>query len=74
MIKMLYIMTYHISSYQILAPKQMQEEKDVKKAAAVCLEVIGLDAELYRLGNTKARTVVPNPYRTDQILDALTVQ
>lgn len=43
-------------SYQILAPAQMQAEKDVKKAAAVCLEVIGLDQELYRLGHTKART------------------
>lgn len=43
------------SSYQILAPAQMQAEKDVKKAAGVCLEVIGLDQELYRLGHTKAR-------------------
>jgi hypothetical protein len=35
----------------------MQAEKDVKKAAAVCLEVIKLDTELYRLGHTKARII-----------------
>lgn len=41
------------NSYQILAPAQMQAEKDVKKAAAVCLEIIKLDPENYRLGHTK---------------------
>lgn len=51
------------SSYQILAPAQMQQEKDVKKAAGVCLEVVGLDAELYRLGNTKARWSFPFLFR-----------
>lgn len=38
----------------------MQAEKDVKKAAGVCLEVIGLDQELYRLGHTKARNSYPH--------------
>lgn len=31
----------------------MQAEKDVKKAAGVCLDVIKLDTESYRLGHTK---------------------
>lgn len=34
----------------------MQAEKDIKKAAAVCLETVALDPEMYRLGHTKART------------------
>lgn len=42
-------------SYQILAPAAMQAEKDIKKAAGVCLEKVALDPELYRLGHTKAR-------------------
>lgn len=33
----------------------MQQEKDIKKAAAGCLEKTGLDPEMYRLGHTKAR-------------------
>ena len=45
----------HVFSYQILAPAIMQSEKDVKKAAGACLEITGLDPEMYRLGHTKAR-------------------
>lgn len=38
-------------------------EKDGKKCAGICLETTGLDAELYRLGHTKARQIFqkPNP-------------
>nr|XP_045582187.1 myosin heavy chain, muscle-like isoform X2 [Procambarus clarkii] len=39
--------------YKILASKEMSEIKDDKKAAKVCFDKSGLDAELYRLGNTK---------------------
>lgn len=31
----------------------MQEEKDVKLAAGLCLEAVQLDPENYRLGHTK---------------------
>lgn len=34
----------------------MQAEKDLKKAAGICLESTGLDPDFYRLGHTKART------------------
>lgn len=43
------------TSYLILAPAQMAAEKDLKKAAEVCLDVTKLDPEMYRLGHTKAR-------------------
>ncbi len=43
-----------ISSYKILAPKAVEGIADPKKVCLVVLEQIGLDAELYRLGNTKA--------------------
>lgn len=36
----------------------MQAEKDLKKAAEACLDTVALDAELYRLGHTKARTIL----------------
>ncbi|XP_071512368.1 myosin heavy chain, muscle-like [Panulirus ornatus] len=39
--------------YKILAPRDMAEQKDDKSAAKVCFEKSGLDAEMYRLGNTK---------------------
>lgn len=45
------------SSYKILAPKAVEELKDAKdpkKIAQVVLDAVGLDAESYRLGNTKA--------------------
>lgn len=45
-----------VSSYLILAPALMQAEKDLKKAAGLCLDVTKLDPEMYRLGHTKART------------------
>ena len=35
----------------------MQAEKDIKKAAGVCLEAVALDPEMYRLGHTKARNI-----------------
>lgn len=37
----------------ILASKPMTEAGDPKAAAKVCLEVIELDKEKYRLGHTK---------------------
>lgn len=45
------------SSYKILAPKAVEELKDAKdpkKIAQVVLDAVNLDAESYRLGNTKA--------------------
>lgn len=39
----------------ILAPAVMTAEKLPKNAATKCLEAVGLDADLYRIGNTKAR-------------------
>lgn len=39
----------------ILAPAAMVAEKLAKNAAAKCLESVGLDADLYRIGHTKAR-------------------
>ena len=41
-------------SYKILNPKAVEGEKDPQKCAQVILDAIGLEAELYRLGNTKA--------------------
>lgn len=39
----------------ILAPAVMAAEKQPKKAAEKCLESVGLDPDLYRIGHTKAR-------------------
>lgn len=50
-----------VSSYLILAPAQMAAEKDIKKAAEICLEVTKLDPEMYRLGNTKASKLIHYP-------------
>jgi hypothetical protein len=47
---------HRVFSYLILAPAAMQNEKDIKKAAGICLETVALDPEMYRLGHTKART------------------
>lgn len=49
-------MLYHVFSYLILAPAKMAAEKDIKKAAGVCLDHVSLDPEMYRLGHTKAST------------------
>lgn len=38
----------------ILDPAQMTKEKDPKKAAGKCLESVGLDPDMYRIGHTKA--------------------
>lgn len=38
----------------ILDPAQMAKEKDPKKAAGKCLESVGLDPDMYRIGHTKA--------------------
>lgn len=43
----------------ILAPATMAAEKEAKEAARKCLEEIGLDAESYRIGHTKARENAP---------------
>lgn len=39
----------------ILAPAIMTAEKSPKNAAAKCLESVGLDPDMYRIGHTKAR-------------------
>lgn len=39
--------------YMILAPALMAAEKQPKNAAAKCLESIGLDPDMYRIGHTK---------------------
>lgn len=39
----------------ILAPAIMTAEKQAKNAAAKCLEAVGLDPDMYRIGHTKAR-------------------
>lgn len=41
-------------SYKILNPKGVDQVKDPKKIAECILDAVHLDAELYRLGNTKA--------------------
>ena len=40
----------------ILAPNEMKAETNEQKSCKVCLEVINLDPELYRIGHTKARS------------------
>ncbi|KAI4456287.1 myosin heavy chain non-muscle [Holotrichia oblita] len=42
------------ASYKILNPGPVSKEKDPQKAAAIILDAAALDAELYRLGHTKA--------------------
>ncbi|XP_059220754.1 myosin heavy chain, muscle isoform X6 [Stomoxys calcitrans] len=39
--------------YMILAPAIMASEKSPKNAAAKCLESVGLDSDMYRIGHTK---------------------
>ncbi|XP_017461550.1 PREDICTED: myosin heavy chain, muscle isoform X10 [Rhagoletis zephyria] len=39
--------------YMILAPAIMVAEKQPKNAAAKCLEAVGLDPDMYRIGHTK---------------------
>lgn len=51
-------LTYHVTSYSILAPAKMNSEKDLKKAAEACLDSVSLDPELFRLGHTKARMIL----------------
>lgn len=41
-------------SYKILNPTPVSKEKDPQKAAQLILDAAALDAELYRLGHTKA--------------------
>jgi hypothetical protein len=43
------------SRYKILAPAAVDKAKEPKDAAAAVLESTGLDADMYRLGHTKAR-------------------
>ena len=42
----------------ILAPNEMKAEPNEQKSAKVCLEVIQLDPELYKIGHTKARSKI----------------
>ncbi|XP_055547296.1 myosin heavy chain, muscle isoform X11 [Wyeomyia smithii] len=39
--------------YKILNPKEADQQKDPKKCADCILTAVGLDSEMYRLGNTK---------------------
>ena len=44
-------------SYKLLNPKgvnELKDSKEPKKTAQCIVDAVGLDAELYRLGNTKA--------------------
>ena len=41
----------------ILAPNEMKAQTDEQKACKVCLEVIKLDEQLFRIGHTKARSI-----------------
>lgn len=43
----------------ILAPNEMKVEPDERKATKICLETVKLDADLYRIGHTKARKSDP---------------
>lgn len=47
------LILYHLS-YKILNPAACVKESDEKKCAGAILESTGLDADLYRLGHTKA--------------------
>lgn len=49
------VLLLYNNSYMILAPAIMVAEKIAKNAAAKCLESVGLDADMYRIGHTKAR-------------------
>lgn len=46
-------------SYMILAPNEMKACADEQKATKICLETVKLDADLYRIGHTKARNRDP---------------
>lgn len=46
--------TLRSSSYKILNPKEVDAQKEPKKIAACIVDAVALDAESYRLGNTKA--------------------
>lgn len=48
----------HQNSYKILAASQIKDNTTAEKAAAIILETVALDTELYRLGKTKV--LIPN--------------
>lgn len=52
----LFVIPYPLPSYsyKILNPGPVGKEKDPQKAAQIILDAAALDAELYRLGHTKA--------------------
>ena len=47
--------TIDIYSYKILAPAILDSEPDPKTGCGKCIESVGLDEDLYRIGHTKAR-------------------
>jgi hypothetical protein len=47
----------------ILAPNEMKAAADDKKGAAVCLETVKLDPNLYKIGHTKARNTLNLSHR-----------
>lgn len=51
----MFIYRFKLFSYQILAPKEMKDCKEPKKATEICLDTIKLDPESYQFGHTKAR-------------------
>ena len=57
----------HPFRYKILAPAAVDKAKEPKDAAAAILDSTGLDADMYRLGHTKARFIPFSP--PDAIFD-----
>jgi myosin heavy subunit len=43
-----------LASYKILNPKEVDAQKEPKKIAQCIVDAVSLEAENYRLGNTKA--------------------
>ncbi len=52
------MLIYILQRYIILAAEPMKNnEKDNKKMATACFETIGLEADKWRVGHTKARDI-----------------
>jgi hypothetical protein len=50
-------LSHTVISYKLLNPKgvnELKDSKEPKKTAQCIVDAVSLDAELYRLGNTKA--------------------
>lgn len=65
----------YLSRYKILAPAAVDKAKEPKDAAAAILDSTGLDADMYRLGHTKARfTLFSSPDRSISVWPRPTTQ